>query len=299
MKISKEQLVIPVYLNEKIVLDMLAIIEDGFSMVSEVSASYESVDKINTKIEGGFSTRNILEKLLKIQLNAQVSGDSTESDRESSKSEKVHTNVSLFSKFRVALTNNNLLFCTAGNEINVEKCNTGDFIEVEGELQKNPMIDLIEKFLEVYKMADIFDEKVPVGKRKEVAAQKASDKKTLKQIEQFLSELKSTGTIDFIVENENTKLVLSAQEKYLSNDNVSELLGGRFKVLGKIIKICRNDDEKIDLLRKTTLGILDTESKNEFLSAFNSSELAVFNLPKLRTEISGPAFIIIPIAIYA
>ena len=39
-----------------------------------------------------------------------MSGDSTESDKESSKSEKVHTNVSLFSKFRVALTNNNLLY---------------------------------------------------------------------------------------------------------------------------------------------------------------------------------------------
>ena len=91
-----EQLVIPVYLNEKIVLDMLAIIEDGFSKVSEVSTSYESADKINTKIETGFSTKNILEKLLKIQLNAHINGDSTESDRESSKSEKVHTNVSLF-----------------------------------------------------------------------------------------------------------------------------------------------------------------------------------------------------------
>ena len=29
-KIDKEQLIIPIYLNEKTVLDMLAIIEDGF-----------------------------------------------------------------------------------------------------------------------------------------------------------------------------------------------------------------------------------------------------------------------------
>lgn len=240
-----------------------------------------------------------MEKLLKIQLNAHINGDSTESDRESSKSEKVHTNVSLFSKFRVALTNNNLLFCKAGNEINIKECITGDFIEFKGELQKNPMIDLIEKFLEVYKIADIFDDKTPVGTRKAAATQKASDKKTLKQIEQFLNELKSTGTIDFIVENENATLVLSAQEKYLSNDNISELLGGRFKVLGKIIKICHDENEKIDLLRKTSLGILDSKSKKEFLSAFNSPELVAFNLPKLRTEISGPAFIVIPIAIYA
>ena len=101
------------------------------------------------------------------------------------------------------------------------------------------------------------------------------------------------------MENENATLVLSAQEKYLSNDNISELLGGRFKVLAKIIKICHDENEKINLLRKTSLGILASESKKEFLSAFNSPELAALNLPKLRTEISGPAFIVIPIEIYA
>ena len=31
------ELMVPVYINEKIVLDMLAIIEDGFSMVSQVN----------------------------------------------------------------------------------------------------------------------------------------------------------------------------------------------------------------------------------------------------------------------
>ena len=36
------QLMIPVYINEKIVLDMLAIIEDGFSTVSQVSYSEHS-----------------------------------------------------------------------------------------------------------------------------------------------------------------------------------------------------------------------------------------------------------------
>lgn len=298
MRISKEQLVIPVYLNEKIVLDMLAIIEDGFSKVSEVSTSFESTDKINSKLDVGFSTKNILEKLLKIQLNAEISGESMEGDSGSSKSEKVHTNVSLFSKFRIALEKNNLLFCKVGNEIDIEKCKTGDFIEIEGELQKNPMIDLIEKFLGIYKMANIFDDKATLGKRKEATTQKELEKKTLKQIEQFLYELKSTGTIDFIVENKNTTVVLSAQEKYLSNDNICELLGGQFKVLGKIIKIC-NGDDKIDLLRKTTLGVLDDVSKNEFLTAFNNPELENFNLPKLRTEIESPSFIVIPIAIYA
>lgn len=35
--IKSEHLIVPVYINEKIVLDMLAIMEDGFSMVSQVN----------------------------------------------------------------------------------------------------------------------------------------------------------------------------------------------------------------------------------------------------------------------
>lgn len=35
--IKSEQLIIPVYINEKIVLDMLAIMEDGFSTASQIS----------------------------------------------------------------------------------------------------------------------------------------------------------------------------------------------------------------------------------------------------------------------
>lgn len=115
----------------------------------------------------------------------------------------------------------------------------------------------------------------------------------------FLDELKHTGTIDFILESANGTLVLSAQEQYLENDNISEIVGGRFKILGKVIKICKTDKEDINLLRKTTLNILGKNSLGDVLSAFNEVGLENYNLPEIRTEIQGPAAIIIPIAIYA
>lgn len=62
--------------------------------------------------------------------------------------------------------------------------------------------------------------------------------------------MKHTGTVDFILENEEGTLVLSAQEQYLANDNISEILGGRFKILGKVIKMCKDENESINLLRK-------------------------------------------------
>ena len=63
--------------------------------------------------------------------------------------------------------------------------------------------------------------------------------------------------------------------------------------------MCKDDNESINLLRKTTLNILNKQTLNEFLAAFETDELKEYNLPSIRTEITGPAAIIIPIAIYA
>lgn len=115
----------------------------------------------------------------------------------------------------------------------------------------------------------------------------------------MVSQVNYSGTIDFILTDSVGTVVLSAQEQYLANDNVSEIIGGRFKVLGKVISICHDDSEEIDLLRKTTLSILPESLLNEVFSAFNTEDTNQFNFPTLVTKIAGPALIVIPVAIYA
>lgn len=278
---------------------MLAIIEDGFSMVSEVSSSNQNTSTSDMKIGGGLSTKAILDKLLKIQIDGNIEKGKATNDASQTKLEKVHTNVSLLSKFRSELINNELISCTAEDDLDISKIRTGDFIEIEGELQKNPMIDILEKCIDVFRMSDIFTESPALGKKKAASTKKDSDNATVKQMKMFLEELTHSGTIDFILENPKGTLVLSAQEQYLSNDNISEIIGGKFKILGKIIKICETNAESIDLLRKTTLSLFDQNSLNEFLAVFNSTELQQFNLPEVKSQITGPSAIVIPVAIYA
>lgn len=297
--ITSDQLIIPVYLNEKTVLDMLAIIEDGFSMVSEVTSSNQDASSSTGKLSGGISTKAILDKLLKIQLEGSFQKDKSTSSGVDTKLEKVHTNVSLLSKFRSELIDGNLLTCKAGDKLDISNINAGDFIEIEGELQKNPMIDIMEKFIDVFRMADIFTDKPQLGNKKVASEKKAADNVTVRQMQSFLNELKHTGTVDFILESSGGTAVLSAQEQYLANDNISELIGGTFKVLGKIIRVCREDEDGINLLRKTTLNILDNTTREQFLAMFKAEELAEFNLPDVRFMIAPPAVIIIPVAIYA
>ena len=293
-KLSHTQLMVPVYINEKIVLDMLAIIEDGFSMVSQVNSS-EQKESFSGQTGSANISTSLLNKLLKIDLKGEISHTENSGDSENISREKVHTNVSLLSKFRTTLDEETLLNTSS----DISNVKIGDFIELEGELQKNPLIDYMDRIIDIFRMVDIFSDEPELGNKKNASLQKKKESQTIKQIKEFSDELKHSGTVDFILSGLKGTIVLSAQEQYLANDNISEILGGKFKVLGKVIAICKDDSESIDLLRKTTLSILTDEMLADIIAEFKNEDMQQFNLPELVTKIKGPAMIVIPIAIYA
>lgn len=288
--IKSDRLIIPVYINEKIVLDMLAIIEDGFSMVSQINYTEHTENNSVQKADAEISTSTtLLSKLLKIDVSGGLSHEGNRGQNENIIKEKVHTNVSLLSKFRSFLVEQKIL----KSDLDFSKMQVGDFIEVEGELQKNPIINYMDSFIDLFRMVDIFTEQPQTKKSK------PGEDETVTQIKSFAEELKHSGTIDFILSDEKGTTVLSVQEQYLANDNISEIIGGHFKVLGKVISICKEDTENIDLLRKTSLTILQEDLLNDMFSGFKTEDMKQFNLPELKTKIISPAVIVIPIAIYA
>ena len=288
--IKSDRLIIPVYINEKIVLDMLAIIEDDFSMVSQINYTEHTENNSVQKADAEISTSTtLLSKLLKIDVSGGLSHEGNRGQNENIIKEKVHTNVSLLSKFRSFLVEQKIL----KSDLDFSKMQVGDFIEVEGELQKNPIINYMDSFIDLFRMVDIFTEQPQTKKSK------PREDETVTQIKSFAEELKHSGTIDFILSDAKGTTVLSVQEQYLANDNISEIIGGHFKVLGKVISICKEDMENIDLLRKTSLTILQEDLLNDMFSGFKTEDMKQFNLPELKTKITSPAVIVIPIAIYA
>ena len=75
---------------------------------------------------------------------------------------KVHTNVSLLSKFRTTLESEKLLDTTS----DISNTKIGSFIELEGELQKNPLIDYMDKIIDMFRMVDIFSDEPDLGNKK-------------------------------------------------------------------------------------------------------------------------------------
>lgn len=63
------------------------------------------------------------------------------------------------------------------------------------------MIDLLEKFIDVFRISDIFSEKPTLGNKKTASCKKDSESISVRQMKLFLDELTHSGTIDFILEN--------------------------------------------------------------------------------------------------
>ena len=172
-KTETTNLLVPIYINEKIVIDMLAIIEDGFSKVSQV-VQLDYINKtndMNLSAEMGTST-SILSKLLKIDFSVGGENSVDKGDNTNISFEKVHTNTSLLSKFKQYLVHEDML----KRGVSVNDIVVGDFIEIEGELQKNPLVNYMDIFQQVLDLAKVFADKPKVGDKKEAERARQQDK---------------------------------------------------------------------------------------------------------------------------
>ncbi|WP_022755351.1 DUF6414 family protein [Butyrivibrio fibrisolvens] len=285
MKIDSEKLTIPIYLNTKIVFDMLATIEDGFSEIKNVQISSE-VGK-ETAVSADIGTGNVF-----AWLNFGASANRKNNNQQSSviTEQRTHTTVSLFQKFRSILEENKLI--KGDSDTIVE----GDFVELQGTLKTNPLIDFLTNMQELMSLATVFDEK---GGNKSKARKMMENQKLNSQIEALINGLRVDGKMDIICKTESKNVVVNTDANYFLNKSMSEITDGNYKILGKVTKICLENEEGISLLRNTAFSKLKIDKMKEFQELFNSAELKpFFGNENVMSVIEGPAIMVIPIAIF-
>lgn len=285
-KIEKNKLTIPIYLNTKIVFDMLATIEDGFADVKNVQTS-KNKNQVND-VETNIGTNNLF-----AFLNIGVSGNhkSTSNNGETIIEERTHTPVSLFQQLKEQLEDAKFI----NRDIN--NLNIGDFVEVQGTLKNNPVIDMLSGFKEIITLVNLFTDNKPKSNknRKEDVL---TDKRLNTQIDGLIKGLQADGKKDIICEADKINIILPTDENYFLNNNMSEVTDGNYKILGKVIKVCMDDGE-ISLLRNTVFSKLQLDKMKEFEEFFSDPSLTQFvGEGGIKTVISAPVIMVIPIAIY-
>ena len=157
-----EKLIVPVYLNQKLVFDLLAMLQDGISTVKAINTTSGDSSSQNEKLSVGFGLSEAFSTLLKIDLSGSQDKSKSDTNSLETNEEKVHTPASLFFKLRNLLIEKEYLSQLS------ETCDVkaGDFIEFEGSLSRNPIVETVDSMAQMMEMAEMFDQKPkqPKGK---------------------------------------------------------------------------------------------------------------------------------------
>lgn len=294
--VKPNDLIIPVYLNQRIVFDLIAMMKGGISTVTRVVSTESLADTDQRRYGADFGLSKALSTLLKINFSGQRDVKKEEGKQVKFDQEKVHTPSSLFHNLRNMLRDEHLLLIVDDSFIPEPH----QLIEFTTSLRRNPLIQTIDSFVSIGEMAAVFDfgSEPKKGKKQDIDA----NKKQVAQFREFSKKLKA-DTVDIITDSLRCgyRAVITLETEYLNDPTMSDLVEGRFNVLGKIIRVIREEEDgSINLIRKTSLSFIPEEQQNGFFRIFqNMSEQGGYRIPKMEWEIMGPVIQIIPVAIFA
>src|SRR5215207_6866227 len=106
--VEPTDLCVPIYLNQKIVFDLLAMLEDGFSELSTINTSTSESDAQKSGYGGSVGASNIF-AFLGVSLKGERSKEKGSTEQQEATAERIHTPNSLFFKLRSLLKDNELI----------------------------------------------------------------------------------------------------------------------------------------------------------------------------------------------
>lgn len=292
---APEQYPISIYLNEKYVLDVMAMMENGFSRLQTVKISTSQHEDQNAGLGAQLGVKAVL-GLFDLSLGGdrrknQGSGESTEVA-----AEKVHTLGSLFAKIRGRLIEQELVKTAI-----TEDLAAGMFVELRASLRKNPLIETLETMASIFRLANVVTENPQPTKGQQ---HKSNQDSAMGQLDKMLKQMTSGPTLDLIGEAQDShgvQIVTTLSLEYLPDKSLSDLVDGEYRIFGKITRaLLKSDDATtINLLRKTDLGTVSGDPLKQIIGSFDGLQGSGIRLPAIVTEIHAPAIQILPIAIFA
>jgi hypothetical protein len=287
------ELIVPVYLNQKLVFDLVAMSQGGIATVTKVSESMANSEHKTGRTSASFGLSDAFSTLLKIKLSGEKSKASGSDSSLNTSEERVHTPNSLFFNLRNWLIQEKKL-----KNYEDEMPKPGDFIEFEASLRRSPIIVGLDAITKLMELSEVFS---TPSQPKKGQKQKPSEVVVLaKQLSSLSESLKEGGSRDLIADNINNKYkaVLTVEEQFLNDRTMSDIVDGTFKVVGKVIRVVGHDQDSINLLRKTPLAHAPEIMKN-FIKAFKDLDENTFSMPEMQTEVKGPAIQVLPISIFS
>lgn len=294
----ENELIIPVYLNQRIVFDMIAMLQGGIATVTRVTSIESSSDSDKQQYGTTFGLNKALSSLLRIDISGNRQKQKDDLSGTHTNEEKFHTPASMLQILRKSLAvDNKLIFIDEKYKPEIRQ-----IVEFTASLRKNPIIQAMDTLVGIMNMAIVFSqEQLPPHKGNKKNAPD-SNKAIKIQMEQFLESLKAGDTIDIVTDKLacGYKAIITMEREFLNDPTMSDLVDGHFNILGKVIRVIDNDQDSINLIRKTALSAVPENVLNTALAGISElSKTQGFKIPNMELETKGPVLQVLPIAIFS
>ncbi|MEZ6142087.1 MAG: hypothetical protein R3B84_16095 [Zavarzinella sp.] len=294
---NSDHLIIPVYLNQRVVFDFVASLQGGLAEVTKISETQKVTGETATEASGSFGLSKVLSSLLRIDFSGKASTKAAGESNTTRSEDRIHTPASLFMHLRALLRGKNWLQTDSATL----KLNPGDIVEFSARMQPNPLIKTLDTFLEVLDIHSAFtSDSGKFGKGKSPANKTDDLTKMKKQMQAMLSAMKGGTTSDLTTAPLDSKYrcIITLEKQFLNDPSMSDLVDGTFRVVGKVTRAIHGDTEAISLNRNTAIGCLPDSVLGQIATAFEEPEMQALRLPKFEWEIRGPVIQVLPVAIF-
>lgn len=269
----------------------------GISTVTAVTTNSSTQDSQQQHMSAGFGLSEAFSTLLRINLSAGKSRTDTTDSGSIATEERVHTPASLFYELRSMFVDKGYVRSITAEQLP----ESGDFVEFDAWLKRNPIVETLDSFAEMINLADMFSDELQ-RKGKGGKPQQSENQKIREQMLSLSNSLKAGSTIDLTATDlvAGYSGVITVETSFLNDPMMSDLVDGQFKVLGKVIRSVRDKSESISLLRKTALSEMPSALLSQTFGALTQLESQEgFAIPEMTWEVKGPAIQVLPVAIYA
>ena len=308
-QVKAGDLLIALYLNQRVTFDLLAILEDGFAQMTTLQASSSSSEGSAVEAGGQLGIGNPF-AFLGLSLGGKGKRDAATKSDEVITEQLFHTPTSLFARLREQLMEKGLVNVLEANSVAFEDVFPGQFVEFEAVLRRSPAVSVLETLIGLAPIMEAVDvppapasagstsRKTGGRSKKDQAKQRVQPAKGMKEMKLMLDAVTAAGSEDLVAECGVHRFVLTAEKPYFVDSTMNDVIDGTFRVFGKVTRVVpEKAEEGISLLRRSALGNF-RDAVKELQPAFAGLREAGFK-GEVEMEIPAPTLQQIPIGIFA
>lgn len=313
---TQDELVFPVYLDVPMLISFLAALEGGVSLEDQATsrASRSSAGEKELKARAGLPS---ILSILTLDMSGKLSSRSEGQSDEEVTAVRRHTEASLFNRLRARLHDANAVRLL-DQGVDLGDLQSGDLIEMKGEVIGNPLLQLLRVIVASAPFAGIDIDAVLEGKSRparrrgkgaggkdsggQAVAHTADDELDADGLRLFLTlagELLSTHVRDVVLRsNGSLSTVMTLASEFVHESTDDYLYESEVRVLGKVTRVVTSDANPINLVRRTTLGLLPLTKVEELIESAKAGFGSDLNVSFGDVHVAAPALQVLPLAIF-